>query len=352
MDKKVLIYGAAGYTAELIVEECIQQRLNPILAGRKSNNSYKIEALAKKYDLEYRIFNAKDAEQHINDIYLLLNCAGPFSETIKPILNACLNKKVHYLDITGEIEVFKYCYKNNELAKKQGIIVLPGVGFDIVPSDCFIQFLKEQLPDATRIDIGFKMGGGASIGTTKTLIEGLGKGGFVRENHKLKPVSNAYKYKLLSFPSGNKWAMSIPWGDVFTGGISTNVPNGLVYLVMPKQIIYLLKTLSPFDFILRSNFVKSYLKELVNKKFKIAGPQKARREKTNSEFWGEAENQKGDKINYTLTTQNSYTLTAEAAVKLTKYCLNAENKSGYFTPSMLAGSSFINELSETVIKKI
>ena len=102
-----LIYGASGYTGKLIVELSIRKGLKPVLAGRTES---KIKPLADKFGLEYLIFgldNIAEIAQNIKKIPLVLNCAGPFSRTARPIVEACLLAKTHYLDITGEIEVFE-----------------------------------------------------------------------------------------------------------------------------------------------------------------------------------------------------------------------------------------------------
>ena len=124
-----LLYGANGYTARLIIDESLKQGLKPILAGR---NQEKIEALAKKYKLPSRIFDlgqASQIQQHLEGVSVCLNAAGPFSKTALPLAKACINKGVHYLDITGEIAVFEDIKKLDGLARGQDIMLMPGTGF-------------------------------------------------------------------------------------------------------------------------------------------------------------------------------------------------------------------------------
>ena len=121
----------------------------------------------------------------LKDIGLVLHCAGPFSATCAPMLEACLASGAHYLDITGEIDVFAHCHAQDARARKRGIVVMPGAGFDVVPTDCLAALLKRELPTATSLVLAFEAGGGPSPGTAKTGVEGLGKGGRARIDGKL-----------------------------------------------------------------------------------------------------------------------------------------------------------------------
>src|SRR5688500_10091214 len=67
---------------------------------------------------------------------MVLHCAGPFSITSRPMVGACLRNRKHYTDITGEISVFEECADKNDRAFEAGVMLMPGVGFDVVPSDC------------------------------------------------------------------------------------------------------------------------------------------------------------------------------------------------------------------------
>ena len=131
-----MIYGANGYTGQLMVEEAIKRGYRPVLAGRSRET---IEPLAQKYGLPARVFALDKHEavvMGLRGMELVLHCAGPFSKTASPMVKACLEVGAHYLDITGEIDVFAHCHALDAEAKQRGIVVLPGSGFDVVPTDC------------------------------------------------------------------------------------------------------------------------------------------------------------------------------------------------------------------------
>ncbi len=191
----ILIYGSYGYTGNLITQCATDQGLKPILAGR---NEEKLKAQAEKFHLPYLAFELSEAEKlksALQKVKVVIHVAGPYSQTAETMLNACLETKTHYIDITGEIEVFEWMANQNERIKKAGIVAISGAGFDVVPSDCLASHLKSKMPDATHLQLAFKGVGKLSRGTALTMIENIDRGGMVRENGKLKSVPAGYKTK-------------------------------------------------------------------------------------------------------------------------------------------------------------
>ena len=184
-----MIYGANGYTGSLIAREAVVRGMRPVLAGR---NESEISKLAAELDLEFRVFGLDDAsvlKESISGMQVILHCAGPFSVTSEPMITACLQAGAHYLDITGEISVFEQAHRLDEQARRADIVLLPGAGFDVVPSDCLAASLVRQLPAATSLQLAFEAGGGPSPGTAKTSVEGLAGGGCIRRDGKLQKVA-------------------------------------------------------------------------------------------------------------------------------------------------------------------
>lgn len=202
MKKNFLIYGSYGYTGNLIAQLSVQQGLRPVLAGRDEE---KLKLQANALNLEYRVFDVNDLEQTKNalhDLVAVIHCAGPFKYTYENMVLACLDVKTHYLDIPGEVRVIEQLMAMNEQAHAAGIMLLPGSGFDVVPSDCLAAYLKQCLPDANQLVLAigtFDKGNGLSIshGTAKTMMEGIPDGTLIRENGALKKFLFAGKVKLL-----------------------------------------------------------------------------------------------------------------------------------------------------------
>src|SRR5215211_4167475 len=131
-----LIYGSYGYTGQLIVARAIQEGMRPILAGRSEK---KLRAQAEQSGLDCRAFSLSDSaklDSALLDVDAVLHCAGPFVHTYRQMAEACLRTRRHYVDISGEILGFEALAAMDSQAKAAGIMLLPGAGFDVVPSDC------------------------------------------------------------------------------------------------------------------------------------------------------------------------------------------------------------------------
>jgi short subunit dehydrogenase-like uncharacterized protein len=332
-----MIYGAYGYTGELIAREAVRRGLKPILAGRSES---KLTPLARELGLAICVFDVANVGSKFDDVDVLLNCAGPFSTTAELLVEACIMARTHYVDITGEIEVFQMCRCLDARATAAGVLLCPGAGFDIVPTDCLAATLKHRLPDAQTIDLAFSFGTRPSIGTAKTSIASLQSGGLVRRDHLLKRVRNAYRFKRVAFPSGRRWAVTIPWGDVFTGGVSTGVPNGMVFASMPLSVGLFMWLTNPMRRFLGLEWSQRALFRVAEFLFEI-GPNEAARESQRAEFWGEATNSSGRRVTARMSAPNVYALTADTAVEIAARCLTPLNRAGYVTPSMLFGHSFM-----------
>ncbi|WBU62974.1 saccharopine dehydrogenase family protein [Paracoccus aerodenitrificans] len=339
----LMVYGAYGYSGELVVRELVRRGRKPVIAGRSAD---KLIPLAQELSLPHRAFDVTDATEALQGIKTLLNCAGPFAKTAAPLVDTCLAQSIHYIDITGEIPVFTYCHQRAEQARKAGVILCPGAGFDVVPTDCLAAELKSRIPNAETINLAFSFGTKPSIGTATTALEAIQQGGRIRRDHELKPVGNAYRLRRIPFPSDTLWTATLPWGDVYTSGISTGVPNGMVYAALPLPAGILTKLTSPIRSLFGKPFVKSRLEKLIRKNFS-GGPDDQARAEERTEFWGEAIAPGGKRLEMHFSAPNVYSLTVDAAVGITCWCHDHEgDTAGYFTASMLMGKEFISTLTD------
>ncbi|MBK7974436.1 MAG: saccharopine dehydrogenase NADP-binding domain-containing protein [Deltaproteobacteria bacterium] len=338
-----LIYGANGYTGELIAEEARKRGHTPIVAGR---NREAVTAVGRRFALESRVFELAHGDSlatHLKDIDLVINCAGPFSATAKPMLEGCTRSGTHYLDITGETDVFELVHGESARYADAGVVAMPGVGFDVVPSDCLAALLKARMPDATRLRLAFKsLHGKWSPGTTKTMIEGLPRGGLVRKDGKLTKVRAAHKVILVPFEGPREQAVSIPWGDVSTAYHSTGIGNVEVFIGLPPAMIWQFRASAPLAGLTGVAAIQRFLKGQANRRVK--GRSESERASSAVILWGEVRNAEGKKQALTIRTPEAYTLTAVAAVRCAERVLAGEVKPGAVTPSMAFGGEFVLSL--------
>jgi short subunit dehydrogenase-like uncharacterized protein len=340
---KVLVYGANGYTGALIAEEAVRRGFRPVLAGR---NRDALEALGRRLGLDTRVFGLDDAgaiARGLDGIQLLLNCAGPFSRTAAPLLEACIAQRVHYLDITGEIDVFALCHRTHACAQGAGIVVAPGVGFDVVPTDCVAAMLKRALPDARSLVLAFEAGGGASPGTAKTSVEGLAKGGRVRIGGELVAVPLAWKTRSFVRDGMPRTAMTIPWGDVYTAFVSTGIPDIETYMALSPRAIAQARWLRHLQPLLGLAPLQAWLKSRAGA---VPGPDARRRESTHCWVWGEVRDADDREQRLLLQTPNGYALTVSSALGIVQHVLAKQPRTGYCTPSQLMGADYVLQLPD------
>jgi short subunit dehydrogenase-like uncharacterized protein len=231
---RAMIYGANGYTGRLIARHAVERGLKPVLAGR---NREAIATLAAELGCEAVDFELQQPAQiadHLRGISAVLHCAGPFSQTARPMMDACLLAQADYLDITGEIDVILAAVSRGDRAKQAGVALIPAVGFDVVPSDCLAAMLSDRLPAARVLQLAFSGAGGLSAGTAKTMVEALPGGGRVRIDGEIRHVPIAWKTLEIPFRHGKQWGMTIPWGDVASAYYSTGIANIEVYATAPR----------------------------------------------------------------------------------------------------------------------
>jgi len=342
MPKPWMIYGANGYTGELIAREAVHRDLNPVLAGR---TAAKVEKLALSLGLRARIFdlqNATASTRSIEGLGLVLNCAGPFSATAASMMTACLTAHVHYLDITGEIGVFEHSRTLDAAARAAGIVICPGVGFDVIPTDCVAATLKAALPDATHLALGFDSRSGISPGTAKTSVEGLAQGGKVRQNGHIISVPLAHKTRHIDFGDGEKLAMTIPWGDVSTASATTGIPNIEVYIPVSPAMVARARRANRLKWLLSAGVVQKFMKRRIEKSVK--GPSAAKREAQPTFVWGEVTNARGDKRAARIKTANGYSLTVSGALAVVEHLLAHDMPGGTYTPATLIGPDLVTRL--------
>lgn len=340
----VMIYGANGYTGRLTTHVAAMLGLKPIVAGRRAEE---IQSLAKTLNIQYRAFSLDDVHataDALRGVRVVLHMAGPFSKTSQQMLEACLKARCHYLDITGEIHVFEKIFEQHLRIQKAGIFAIPGVGFDVIPTDCLAAKLKQQLPDANRLELAFMSGGSVSPGTAKTMIDRLGDGTWERQDGRLVQ-SEVPPAREVDFGRGLKRVTGISWGDNSTAFQSTAIPNIRVYTFLPGPMRVMMG--SRFRKILAMSPITGLLQTVIGKTVRGPGPKILQRARVS--IWGRVENPSGKSIEATSTCVEGYRFTAfgalEAARRILEGKIDVKIGFGAWTPSKIFGPEFSDQVN-------
>ena len=338
-----VIYGSYGFTGKLIIRECREKGLNVLLSGR---DHLQLREQSETSGFPYEAADLEDPaalKSVLQKASIVIHCAGPFSTTAAKMADACLDTSTHYLDITGEWPVFELLAAYDSRAKHRGILIMPGVGFDVVPTDCLAVQLKNRLPGATHLQLAFAMSKrGVSRGTARTMVEGMGHGSMIRKDGRLTPIGLGDKVMDIDFGPFKRKALCIPWGDIATAWRSTGIPNIEVYSAVSPAIIRIAKLSKWINPIMRSSAVKRFLRKKVDAR--PAGPDEERLQTGRSYLWGRVRDEHGNVAEARLETMSGYLLTAKASVLVAAKMLSSSVKPGYFTPAGYFGEGLIFEV--------
>lgn len=348
-----MIYGATGYTGVLVAEEAVRRGHKPLLAGR---SEAKLKLLAERLGLDYAAVSLEDTaalEKIVGSVKLVYHAAGPFTYTSQPMLQACLKMGAHYLDITGEIAVFQNAFKYDAAAREKGIAIIPGVGFDVIPSDCLLKYVADQVPNAAHLEVvldalssGSDMGSGVSAGTAKSILEILAAvGNQTRRNGELVSIPFGAGARNFRFPHGDRLAMPVPWGDLEIGYRTTNIPNITTYLSFPPIMIRVTRLFGwALQGILKIGFIRAFAGKLIDRL--IIGPSEHARQTGRSLIYARAWNADGKQAEAWLETGEAYRFTAIAGVRVVEQVLDGAYR-GALTPASAFGADFVLEIEGT-----
>lgn len=349
-----MIYGATGYTGKLIAEAAVQRGHKPVIAGR---SEHKLKPLADRLGLDYLVFGVNDNAEaidglrRVDDLELVLHCAGPFIHTSAPMLEACLHVGAHYLDITGEISVFEHTFAQHDRAEAEGILLMSGVGFDIVPSDCLSRYVAEQKPNATQLDVVIEAlggdSGGANItaGTMKSMVEMIPGGGRLRRGGQLVPYDLGAGADRFTFPHGKRLTLPITWGDLSTAYRTTGIPNITTYMSFPpSQIKALQRFAYPLRMLLKNDMVRGWVCDQIDQN--IDGPSQETRNTARSHLYARATAPDGTYADAWLETKEGYAFTVDASLLCVEQVLDG-NYSGAQTPAQAFGADFVLNIDTT-----
>jgi short subunit dehydrogenase-like uncharacterized protein len=336
-----LLYGATGYTGRLIARRAAAAGMRPLLAGRDATA---LAALAAELDLPHRAFRLDDAPclaAALETVPAVLNCAGPFTSLASPLVDGCIRAGRHYLDISGEVTHHQAILARDAVARHAGAMLLPGCGFDLVPTDCLAAHVAGQLPGATTIAVasqhlhwrdarGRSRGPTISRGTAATLRTGQLATGLVRLGGRLVATPLARGGRAIDLGSGPAWAVPFPMAELVALHHSTAVPDVTSYLALPRSVAMALRYLAPVLRLLP-----------LDRLLRADGPSEAELAAGQALIWAEATDDRGNRAVARLRTAGGYAFTALACVELVRRVLAGDAPPGYQTPSSAYGADLV-----------
>lgn len=332
-----LLYGATGYTGALTAETATRLGNDLILAGRSPDA---VRRLAATHGFEWRSAGLGDPaalDRLLAGVDVVVHMAGPFSATAAPMVEACLRTGTHYVDITGEIDVFEWIARRSTQIADAGIVALPGAGFDVVPSDCLAAHVAARLSDPRVLTLVIRAGGAPSRGTAKTAIEGVGAQR-VRRGGRIVSLTEEL-VEVHDLGEGPSRCVPVSWGDVSTAFHTTGIPDVTVLFQTTPAIDRMASLAAPARQLIRSGLGRWLARRAIDRG--PAGPSERQRHKTNATILAIASDPDGTAARSMLRTPNGYTLTAETALTVADRVAAGHVAPGFHTPAGAFGPDFV-----------
>lgn len=321
---RVLIYGATGYTGSMVARQAKTAGLDFAIAGRDAT---RLAALAAELDVPYSVFDlgSSNLAKSLARVSVLLNCAGPFAKTAEPLMRACIEARAHYLDITAEINVYRLAESLGAHAARAGVMLLPGVGWDVVPTDCLALQLSRRVAEPVSLRIALQVAGSMSRGSAVSAGEIIGAGLMARVDGKLVSTPGA-KSALFDFGDGPVSCAPLSFGDLVTAWHSTGIPN-----------------ISMFVNVTGTAFPVGELSKLPD------GPSQEERDGQHARAVAEVTGTDGAVVRAVIETVNGYSYTPLAAAEAARRVLGGEHRPGFETPARVFGGDFAKSIAGTLI---
>src|SRR4051812_13975325 len=331
---RLLLYGAYGYTGRLTARLAAERKLDVVLAGR---NQAALAEMGARLGLPTRAVGLDDPGQlaeALGDVACVVHMAGPFATTSAPMLDACLATRTNYVDITGEIEVFEAIWSRAAEIERAGITVVPGAGFDVVPTDCLAAYVASRSDRPTALVLALRGLESASRGTLRTAIGQISKPVLCRRSGAIVALEDRSP-RWIDFGAGAEPCVPVSWGDVATAFHTTGAGDVTVYF-RRTPLLRAADTLGRlFGPVLRSRIGQSALAAFV-RRFP-EGPSEAERVRHRATIWAEAIDSSSRAVRALLTTPDPYDFTANCALEIAARISSLPAARGLATPAQAFG---------------
>jgi len=340
---QVLIYGAYGYTGAGISKLAADYGITPVLAGR---NESKLKPLAESLGYNYVVLSLENNQDNLITVLkqfeVVLHIAGPYTYTSKPMIDAAVAAGTHYLDLTGEIHVIQAQLERDEEFKQAGIMVMPSVGYDVVPTDCLNLYVAQKISNPSKLTVLMNgnynavEGAGASRGTAKSGLEILSRPLLSRENGKMVPISQPKMIQRME-EGRQQTLVQIPWADMVTSYVSTGVPTIEVYQVQEGEIPSWVPRVAQYRAGVRllSWLIDNYMPE---------GPPPSAQQQRQTEIVSTVTNENGESASAVMITPEAYLLTFHSTLIVAKRVISGDWQPGFQTVAKAYGPDLALEV--------
>ncbi len=351
MPGRFLIYGATGYTGELLARRACRtggEGERPLLAGR---SPHRLAPLAEALGCEWRTAGLDAAgglDAILRDVDVVLNAAGPFGETSRPLVDACLRTRTHYLDVAGELAVFPAVHARDAEARAAGVMLMPGVGFAIAASDCLLAHLAGRLPGARSLALGISRPTLWSRGSLRTLIDLWSDHVEIRRDGAIRSVEAGSLTRDFDYGAGPRTSTAMPWPDVFTAHHTAGLRDVEVYGEVDTADRMLMQWTLWWGRVVDTTPWRRWLK--LQADLFLDGPSERLRDTHSRVLVAELCDAAGRRVRSRLRTPEPYSFSLVTALAVVDRVLRGELAPGYRTPGRVYGPGLVLDRPGVVLE--
>lgn len=340
---QVLLYGAYGFTGTGITKLAAEYGIEPVLSGR---NEEKLRSLAQESGYKYITLSLEDNHDNLVEVLkrfeLVMHIAGPYTYTAEPMIDAAIAAGTHYVDLTGENHVLQEHLDRHQEFVDANIMVMPSVGYDVVPTDCLNLHVAQQVPDAQELTLVMNTnyttaeGAPASRGTIKSALEMLARPLLMRRDGEMIEVSEP-KVMTREVDGETQTLIQIPWADMMTSWVSTGIPTIEVYQIQDGELPGWVTSL------VQKPWGKTFLIWLVDT-FLPDGPPPEAQATRQTHLLSTATNAAGKSFSAEMVTPEPYLLTFHSTLIVARNILQGDWEAGFQTPAKVYGADLALEV--------
>jgi len=334
-----MIYGSTGFTGRLIAKRAIEVGLAPVLAGRDED---RVRRQAEVLGTPWRVVSLDSIEaltEALSDIEAVVNAAGPFVVTAPPMLEACLRARTHYLDVSGELPVFREASGRDSEAARAGVMLMPGAAWSVAATDCLAAHVAGRLPGAKYLRLGMTQSRLYSRGTARSALGLMSSEVVIRRNGRLASVPVGRMERTFDFGEGERTSMALSWPDAATAYHTTGIPNIEAYMEAGAATRVLAPLTARIGEALRFPVLRSVLR--LGTSALPEGPSDAARALDRAVIVAEAEDGWRRVSRARLVTTDGYDFTALAAVAIAARVIGGDFELGFQTPGRVYGADLV-----------
>src|SRR5437879_5142578 len=157
--RRIVLFGASGYTGRLVAEALVHANVRPVLAGR-SHQSLAALGVSLGKGLDIAVADARRPESLLALVQpgdVLLSTVGPYVRHGRSVVEVAIYRRATYVDACAEPAFLRAVFDElDALARPAGVALLPALAYEYVAGNLAAALVHGSLEGpASRVEVGY-----------------------------------------------------------------------------------------------------------------------------------------------------------------------------------------------------